>query len=74
MLRTIYKIAYNPNISGFFRNKLKLLAPSMVSEDGSTAQYNVEYFIQSLDGEELSIKEQAFLEELINNNIDYIEI
>lgn len=73
-LGTIFRVAYNPNISDFLFKKLRESTPSMVSNDESTAQYNVDDFIKSLEGYELTEKEQEFLQELIDNNIDYIEV
>lgn len=74
-LGIIYKVAYNPKMSDFFFNKLRLeIHPFMVSNDETTAQYSVDHFIQSLEGDEISKEEQEFLAELVTQEIDYIEI
>lgn len=71
-LGTIYTVSYNPVISENLTKSLKEVSPSLYCED--SAMYSVGIFIETLEGRMLSLDEQDFLQQLVDNNIDYIEI
>lgn len=72
-----YKVNYGTPISHDLKTSIREnISPAMVSEDDSTAQYNLEYILDVVkdDHIEASEKDQKLLKDLLEDKVCYIEI
>lgn len=73
-LGTTFKVCYNPKISDYFMSKLTDITPSMVSEDGDSAQYSIDFILKHIDEDMLEEIDIRLLRYCKDDNISYIEI
>jgi len=71
----LYSVALYPEISAKMKDAIKeLVEPSMETTTGDyTAMYPIDDILRIINFEDHP-KDKAYLEELLKNNVDYIEV
>jgi hypothetical protein len=66
-------IEYDPALSDEAKNIIRdKVSPSMISTDGSTHQYNIDFIMADVF-RELSVEDKIVLQALTADNVEYIE-